>query len=152
MNQPIEVQKILDALTLNGGQLFIGAYGDDPVANPISILTSSTETDVGYQLATPLDLDHNGYTVNPVDGVTFQPYINTSYSIVLRDISGGVAYGPVQVPYYSESTVYTLATLPTVVEGGTIYVSDATGASVTGSQCFGNATNWIDVTTGIAVV
>lgn len=58
--------------------------------------------------------------------------------------------------FTSQATVglptYTLATLPTVVEGHTIYVSDATGASVTGSQCFGNASNWIDVTTGIAVV
>lgn len=40
--------------------------------------------------------------------------------------------------------------------GQLIYVSDATGAHVTGSLCFSNAAsgtaNWIDVTTGIAVV
>jgi len=50
---------------------------------------------------------------------------------------------------------YTLATLPPVVEGGMIYVSDATGSSLTGSQCFGNVsgspTVWVDVTTGVAV-
>lgn len=46
---------------------------------------------------------------------------------------------------------FTLATLPTVVAGGQIYVSDATGSGVTGSMCFGNGTSWIDPTTGIAV-
>ncbi|MCP4348135.1 MAG: hypothetical protein GY795_21745, partial [Desulfobacterales bacterium] len=43
---------------------------------------------------------------------------------------------------------YTVGTLPTVVEGAMIYVSDATGSLVTGSLCFGNATDWVDVTTG----
>jgi len=54
-----------------------------------------------------------------------------------------------------KSPIYTLATLPTVVEGATIYVSDATGSSLTGSQCFGNVSGspavWVDVTTGVAV-
>jgi len=53
---------------------------------------------------------------------------------------------------------YTIATLPIVVEGGMIYVSDATATTGTGSQCFGRSTGspptleWIDVTTSIAVV
>ena len=46
---------------------------------------------------------------------------------------------------------FTLATLPTVIAGGQIFVSDATGASLTGSMCFSNGTVWIDPTTGIAV-
>ena len=47
---------------------------------------------------------------------------------------------------------YTVGTLPGVGSGGgMIYVSDATGASVTGSMCFSNGTSWIDVTTGVAV-
>ena len=48
---------------------------------------------------------------------------------------------------------YTLATLPTDlgIGGELIFVSDATGASLTGSLCFSNATVWIDVTTGAAV-
>ncbi len=47
---------------------------------------------------------------------------------------------------------YVKASLPAVGSGGgLIYVSDATGASVTGSLCFSNGTSWIDVTTGIAV-
>lgn len=47
---------------------------------------------------------------------------------------------------------YTLLTLPPVVAGGMIFVSDATGGgALTGSQCFSNGTVWIDVTTGIAV-
>jgi hypothetical protein len=46
---------------------------------------------------------------------------------------------------------FTLATLPTATAGLLIYVSDATGASLTGSLCFGNVTNFVDVTTGAAV-
>jgi hypothetical protein len=45
--------------------------------------------------------------------------------------------------------------LPTAdAVGELIYVSNATGAHVTGSICFSTATgtaNWIDVTTGVAV-
>jgi len=47
---------------------------------------------------------------------------------------------------------YLKGSLPSAtVVGQVIYVSDATGAHVTGSMCFSNATgtgNWIDVTTG----
>lgn len=44
---------------------------------------------------------------------------------------------------------YTLATLPTVVVGALIYVSDAnTGA---GTVAFGKGTSWIDIKTGLAV-
>ena len=46
---------------------------------------------------------------------------------------------------------FTLATLPTATAGLLIYVSDATGASLTGSLCLGNGTNFVDVTTGAAV-
>ena len=46
---------------------------------------------------------------------------------------------------------FTLATLPTATAGLLIYVSDATGASLTGSLCFCNGTNFVDVTTGAAV-
>jgi hypothetical protein len=46
---------------------------------------------------------------------------------------------------------FTLATLPAVTSGGQIFVSDATGASLTGSMCFSNGTVWIDPTTGLAV-
>lgn len=47
---------------------------------------------------------------------------------------------------------FILASLPSVVAGGQIFVSDATGASLTGSMCFSNGTVWIDSTTGVAVV
>ena len=46
---------------------------------------------------------------------------------------------------------FTLATLPTATAGLLIYVSDATGASLTGSLCFGNGSVFVDVTTGIEV-
>ena len=57
---------------------------------------------------------------------------------------------------------YTVATLPTVVEGGQIYVTDAVAGGGSpapiGAQCFGRGvgspllTEWVDVTTGLAVV
>jgi hypothetical protein len=48
---------------------------------------------------------------------------------------------------------YLKAALPTALQAGQmIYVSDATGAHVTGSAAFWNGTSWIDVTTGVAVV
>ena len=48
---------------------------------------------------------------------------------------------------------FTLATLPTDfgIGGELIFVSDATGDSLTGSLCFSNGTVWVDVTTGAAV-
>jgi len=48
---------------------------------------------------------------------------------------------------------FTLATLPTNLGfgGELIFVSNATGASLTGSLCFSNGTVWIDVTTHVAV-
>lgn len=47
---------------------------------------------------------------------------------------------------------FTLSALPSQLAGAQIYVSDATGASLTGSQCFSNGSVWVDVTTGAAVV
>jgi len=70
---------------------------------------------------------------------------------------------PVASPVFTgvpQLPVYTLGTLPTVVQGGMIYVSDATAGggspSPTGTQCFGRTSGspgaWIDITTGLAVV
>ena len=46
-------------------------------------------------------------------------------------------------------TAYTLLTLPTVVVGALIYVSDANSGD--GTVCFGKGTDWIDIKTGAAV-
>mgnify|MGYP001035301784 FL=1 len=59
--------------------------------------------------------------------------------------------GPVLSDNGFIAPTFTLATLPTATAGKLIYVSDATGASLTGSLCFGNGTNFVDVTTGAAV-
>jgi hypothetical protein len=59
--------------------------------------------------------------------------------------------GPVSSDNGFVAPTFTLATLPTATAGLLIYVSDATGASLTGSLCFGNGTNFVDVTTGAAV-
>lgn len=45
---------------------------------------------------------------------------------------------------------YTVATLPTVVVGGLIYVSDANTNA--GTVCFGKGSSWIDIKTGAAVI
>ena len=75
-------------------------------------------------------------------------------------MGGNVGFGTVTPDVNASLTVaepiklasYTVATVPTGVTGGLIYVSDATGSGVTGSLCCYNGTSWIDVTTGIAVV
>lgn len=59
--------------------------------------------------------------------------------------------GPVSSDNGFVVPTFTLATLPTATAGLLIYVSDATGSSLTGSLCFGNGTNFVDVTTGAAV-
>jgi hypothetical protein len=45
---------------------------------------------------------------------------------------------------------YTTTTLPAVVVGGLIYVSNANTNA--GTVCFGKGTSWIDISTGVAVV
>ena len=61
--------------------------------------------------------------------------------------------GPVISDNGFVTSSYTVATVPTTATAGlVIYVSDATGASLTGSLCFGNGSVFVDVTTGAAVV
>ena len=45
---------------------------------------------------------------------------------------------------------YTTTTLPTVVVGGLIYVSNANTNA--GTVCFGKGSSWIDIKTGVAVI
>ena len=60
----------------------------------------------------------------------------------IGNVTGNISGTPTLV-------AYTLATLPTVVVGALIYVSDAnTGA---GTVAFGKGTDWIDIKTGLAV-
>lgn len=61
---------------------------------------------------------------------------------------------PVMFTDVPELPQYTVGTLPAVVLGGMIYVTDATRQAEgspntgTGVMCFGDASDWIDVTTG----
>lgn len=83
--------------------------------------------------ASAIDLQSNG-VINLTTVDTLRLQVDTA------KIS---AFLPVKLPSY------TVATLPSVVNAGAvIYVSDADGSSETGSLCFSNGTNWIDVTTG----
>lgn len=63
--------------------------------------------------------------------------------------------GPVKSDNGFIAPSYTLveaAAINAPATGLVIYVSDATGSGVTGSLCFYNGTDFIDVTTGVAVV
>ena len=73
-----------------------------------------------------------------------------------QELTAGLApKAPLASPVFTgvpSLPVYTVATVPAVGSGGgVIFVSDAVGGGLTGSQCFSNGTVWIDTTTGIAV-
>jgi len=107
------------------------------------------DTNTGHTTGNYVALKAPAFVGSPVANITFVlPELDGAAGDVLQtDGTGNLGFGtaPIRTP------IYTLATLPTVVEGAIIYVSDATGNSLTGSQCFGNATVWVDVTTGAAV-
>ncbi len=85
----------------------------------------------------------------------FPPDTGTTGQVLMRGAASGITEWT-----FPKTPIYTIATLPVVVEGGTIYVSDATtgvGSPLadTGVQCFGRGTGspaiWVDVITGLAV-
>lgn len=61
---------------------------------------------------------------------------------VTGNVTGNIAGTPTLV-------AYTLTSLPTVVVGALIYVSDANAGA--GTVCFGKGTDWVDIKTGLAV-
>jgi hypothetical protein len=61
----------------------------------------------------------------------------------IGDVTGAVT-GMAVLP------AYTTTTLPTVVVGGLIYVSNANTNA--GTVCFGKGSSWIDIKTGVAVI
>jgi hypothetical protein len=62
----------------------------------------------------------------------------------------GVASAAASVSGPVTLRAFTTTTLPPVVVGGLIYVSNAN--SDAGTVCFGKGTSWIDISTGVAVV
>jgi hypothetical protein len=66
---------------------------------------------------------------------------------VVGNVTGnvtGTATGMAVLP------AYTTTSLPTVVVGGLIYVSNANTNA--GTVCFGKGSSWIDIKTGVAVI
>lgn len=61
---------------------------------------------------------------------------------VIGNVTGNITGTPTLV-------AYTLTSLPTVVVGALIYVSNANSGA--GTVCFGKGTDWIDIKTGLAV-
>lgn len=81
-------------------------------------------------------------TANGVSGSVATDTTTPAITLTLGDIA----------PTGFSAPTFTLATLPSVSPAGRcIYVSDATGGSLTGSLCFSNGTVFVDVTTGAAV-
>ena len=84
----IDIQKIANGRPLDGGQVFIGAVGDDPVDSPISVYS-----DYDYQtaIATPLTLGDDGLPVDG-NGAQINLYFNADFTIQLQDKYGANFY------------------------------------------------------------
>ena len=95
------------------------------------------------------------YTATEVTNVAAGGIVATNVQAAIDELDTEKA--PLASPVFTGVPVlppYTLVTLPTVVEGGIIFVTDANSGA--GAMCygqiFGSPNVWIDVTTGIAVV
>lgn len=112
------------------------------------------DTNAGHTAGNYIELKAPVFVGSPLTDITFVlPELDgDSGDVMLTDGSGNLSFGPWVLPKY------TVGTLPLVVEGGQIYVTDATTTGGTGVQCFGRGvgspalTEWVDVITGIAVV
>jgi hypothetical protein len=71
----------------------------------------------------------------------------TSTNGFIGDLTGNVTGS---VTGMAVLPAYTTTTLPTVVVGGLIYVSNANTNA--GTVCFGKGSSWIDIKTGAAVI
>lgn len=65
---------------------------------------------------------------------------------ILGNVLGNVIGNTLGTPTLVE---YTLTSLPVVVVGSLIYVSNANSGA--GTVCFGKGSSWIDIKTGLAV-
>jgi len=95
------------------------------------------------------------YTASEITNVAAGNISATDVQAAINELDTEKA--PVADPSFTGVPIlppYTLATLPTVVEGGIIFVTDANSGA--GAMCygqvFGSPDLWIDVTTGVAVV
>ena len=138
------------SLSINGRNVFLGESAGTVTTSALNCVlvgestscsaTASNQIGIGRGVATSVD---NTCVIGNDDLVIILPSTAASCNL-------GSDASPFQGLYLKP---YLLAGLPAVGSGGgIIYVSDATGASVTGSQCFSNGTSWIDVTTHVGVV
>lgn len=113
------------------------------------------DTNAGHTAGNYIELKAPAFAGSPLTDITYVlPELDgDAGDVMLTDGAGNLSFGPWVLPKYS------VGTLPLVVEGGQIYVTDATAASAgVGAQCFGRGvgspalTEWVDVTTGLAVV
>lgn len=76
------------------------------------------------------------------------PVVSNNGFTTAGTVTGSIdaSAGVIEVPQFTVATVPSAATV-----GQIIVVTDATSAG-TGTICFANGTDWIDVYTGIAVV
>ena len=120
-----------DAATSGGGNVVIGRRAG------ANIDTGDDNVIIGHD-AGPTTNQSNRLYIHNAESDT--PLIGGDFSTGLVTFNGAVRLKS-----------FVKGALPSVIAGGVIYVSDATGSSLTGSMCFSNGAVWIDVTTGIAV-
>ena len=116
------------------------------------------DTNAGHTIGNYVALKAPTFAGSPPANITYTlPELDGSAGDVMQtDGSGNLSFGPWVLPKF------TVGTLPLVVEGGQIYVTDAVAGGGSpapiGTQCFGRGvgspllTEWVDVTTGLAVV
>jgi hypothetical protein len=128
------------------------SYLDIGIDNIPQLLVLNNGVPYGIQNTNGLTL-FGASVVSALAGTANQVTVsNTGGSYTISIPAAFVAPGSVSATTRVNAPSYVKASLPAVgAAGGMIYVSDATGAHVTGSLAFSNGTSWIDVTTGVAV-
>ena len=128
------------------------AYVDLGIVGTPALLVLNNGVPYGIQNAEGLTLLGASVVSSLVGTANEISVANTGGAYTLSVPAAFVAPGSLAATTRINAPSYVKASLPAVgTGGGMIYVSDATGAHVTGSLAFSNGTSWIDVTTGIAV-
>jgi hypothetical protein len=130
------------------------AYIDLGIVGQPQLLVLNNGVPYGIQNAQGVLTQFGASSFSSVAGTANQITATTVGSVVTLTLPAAVvAPGSLSATTEFLLPSYLKTALPAVgTAGGMIYVSNATGAHVTGSACFSNGTSWIDVTTGIAVV
>lgn len=126
-------QMIVDGVDGYSHSILIGRYGT---------IEHKNATAIGLGVST---LDHNSFVVGKNGAAASESAVG-DFTFEVKDAGKATVTGANAMFVFPP---YSVAALPTGVNGGAIFVTDATPAP---ALCFYNGTDWIDVTTGVAVV